>query len=70
MRYDRATGRFVTRLLSDGHKAVNQSIATLRGRGERAKADLKNWRVLGKVRCSQARATRLANAVQAVVLNN
>jgi hypothetical protein len=70
VRYDRATGRFAARPLGDGHKAVNRSIAALRGPGERANADLKNWRILRKIRSSPAHATRLVNAVQAVILNS
>jgi len=42
----------------------------LRGPGERANADLKNWRVLRKIRSSPAHATRLVNAVQTVILNS
>jgi len=70
VRYDRATGRFVSRALSDGHKAVNHAVSALRAPGERANADLKNWRILRKIRSSPTDATLLVNAVQAVILNS
>ncbi len=70
VRYDRTTGKFVSRPLSDGQKAANQAHAALRGPGERANADLKNWRVLRRIRSSPTHATRLVNAVQAVILNS
>jgi hypothetical protein len=41
----------------------------LRGSGERANADLKNWRVMRKIRSSPAYATLLVNAVVALILN-
>ncbi len=69
-RYDRATGRFVSRPLSDSQKAVNRAHSALRGPGERANAELKNWRILRKIRSSPAHATRLVNAIQAIILNS
>jgi hypothetical protein len=69
-RYDKDTGKFVSRPLSAGMRAVNRSIAQLRGPGERANADLKNWRILRKIRSSPAHATLLVNAVQALILND
>jgi hypothetical protein len=70
VRYDRATGKFVSRPLSAGMAATNRAHSALRAPGERANADLKNWRLLRKIRSSPAHATRLVNAVQAVILNS
>jgi hypothetical protein len=67
-RYDKATGKFVSRPLSAGMKAANRSIAQLRAPGERANAELKNWRILRKIRSSPSDATLLVNAVQALIL--
>lgn len=69
VRYDRTTGKFVRRELSDGHREVNWSISAMRGPGERANAELKNWPILRKIRASPAHATRLVNAVQAVIIH-
>ena len=66
-RYDRATRRFVSRELSAGQKAVNHARSALRAPGERANAELKNWRILRKIRSSPAHATLLVDAVQAVI---
>ena len=49
-------------------KAVNPSIAQLRAPCERANADLKNWRILRKIRSSPTHATLLVNAIQALIL--
>lgn len=49
-------------------KAVNRSIAQLRAPGERANADLKNWRILRKIRSSPAHADLWVNAVQILIL--
>lgn len=68
-RYDRATGKFVSRPLSDGMKAVNRAHSTLRAPGERANAELKNWRILRKIRSSPADATTLVNAAQTLMIN-
>jgi hypothetical protein len=38
--------------------------------GERANADLKNWRILRKIRSSPAHAGLLVNTVQAIILNS
>ena len=70
MRYDRATGELVPRPLSDEQKAVDRAHAALRGPGERANAELKNWRIVRKARSSPAHATRLVNAIQAIILNS
>ena len=69
-RHDRASHRFVSRPLSAGMKAVNRAHSALRAPGERANADLKNWRILRKIRSSPADASTLVNAVQAVILNS
>jgi DDE superfamily endonuclease/Helix-turn-helix of DDE superfamily endonuclease len=69
-RYDRATGKFVSRRLSDGMKAVNHAHSALRAPGERANAELKNWRILRKIRSSPADATTLVNAVQTLMINH
>lgn len=67
-RYDRATGKFASRPLSRGMKAVNRAHSALRAPGERANADLKNWRILRKIRSSPSDATLLVNAVQTLIL--
>jgi len=54
--------------VSAGMKAVNPSIAQLRAPCERANADLKNWRILRKIRSSPTHATLLVNAIQALIL--
>lgn len=69
-RHDRASHRFVSRHLSSAMKAVNRAHSALRGPGERANADLKNWRILRKIRSSPTDASTLVNAVQAVILNS
>ena len=68
-RYDRATGKFVSRSLPDGMKAVDRAHSALRAPGERADAGLKNWRVLRKIRSSPADATALVDAVQTLIIN-
>ena len=68
-RYDRATGKFVSRRLSVGQKAVNRALSALRAPGERANAGLKNWRILRKLRSSPAHATTVVNAVQTLMIN-
>jgi hypothetical protein len=67
-RYDRGSGKFVSRPLSDGQKAVNRALSALRAPGERANADLKNWRILRKIRSSPTHATVLVNAIQTLIL--
>jgi DDE superfamily endonuclease/Helix-turn-helix of DDE superfamily endonuclease len=68
-RYDRGTGRFTRRELSTGQKAANRAHAALRGPGERANAELKNWRILRKIRSSPAHAGQLVDAIQTVIIN-
>lgn len=65
-RKDRATGKL--RPLSENQRAVNRSHAALRAPGERANAQLKNWRVLRKVRSSPSWASTLVAAVQTLIL--
>ena len=68
-RYDRGTGKFARRELSDGQKEANRAHAALHGPGERANAELKNWRLLRKIRSSPAHAGQLVDAIQAVIIN-
>jgi hypothetical protein len=68
-RYNRATRKFVRRELSTGQKAVNRAHSALRAPGERANAELKNWRILRKIRSSPAHASILVTAVQALIIN-
>ncbi|WP_280501051.1 transposase family protein [Nocardia farcinica] len=44
-------------------KAANRAHARLRGRGERAIAQLKSWRVLRKLRCCPYKAGQLVKAI-------
>ena len=44
-------------------KDANRAHAKLRGPGERANAQLKNWRILRKLRCCPWRAGQLAKAI-------
>ena len=67
-RLDPDTGRY--RPLSDNQKAVNAAHARQRGPGERVNAELKNWRVLRKIRTSPSRASELVAAVQTLMLAN
>lgn len=67
-RYDRGSRKFVRRELSTGQKQANRAHAALRGPGERANADLKNWRILRKIRSSPAHATQLVNAAQTLII--
>jgi hypothetical protein len=66
--YDRASRRFRARPLSAGQNAVNTAHSALRAPGERANAELKNWRILRKIRSSPAHTTPLVNAVQTLIL--
>lgn len=68
-RRDRATRRFAWRSLSAGQKAVNRSHSALRASGERASAEIKNWRILRKIRFSPAHTSLLIGAIQAVIIN-
>jgi hypothetical protein len=65
-RLDPDTGRY--RRLSQNQKAVNTAHARQRGPGERANAQLNNWRILRKIRCCPLRATALVQAVQTLIL--
>ena len=64
VRYDRVTAKFASRPLSDAHRAVNRAHAALRGPGERANAELKNWRILRKIRSCPSWASELVTAVR------
>jgi hypothetical protein len=66
--YDHATTRFVRRELSAGQQAVNHAHSALRAPGERANAELKNWRILRKIRSSPAHATLLVDAIQTLII--
>lgn len=68
-RYDRASGKFTACRLSTGQKAVNRAHSALRAPGERANAELKNWRILRKIRSSPAHASLLVDAVQVLIIN-
>ncbi len=48
-------------------KAANRAHAQLRAPGERANAQLKNWRILRKLRCCPYRAGRIAKAIHALL---
>jgi hypothetical protein len=52
------------RELSTGQKTANRAHSALRAPGERANAELKNWRILRKIRSSPAHTSILVNAVQ------
>ena len=67
-RLDRGTGRY--RPLSANQKAVNTAHARRRGPGERANAEIKNWKILRKIRTSPNRATTLVNAVQTLIITS
>jgi transposase-like protein len=63
---DPDTGRY--RRLSRNQKAVNTAHARLRGPGERVNAELKNWKILRKIRSSPNRAANLIAAVQTLMI--
>lgn len=65
-RVDTETGRY--RPLSTAQKEVNTAHARVRGSGERANAELKNWKIFRKIRASTSRATTLVNAVQTLMI--
>ncbi len=67
-RLDPDTGRY--RRLSGNQKAVNAAHARQRGPGERVNAELKNWRILRKIRSSPSRAGTLVAAVQTLTIAN
>jgi hypothetical protein len=65
-RLDPDTGRY--RRLSRSQKQVNTAHARQRGPGERANAELKNWKVLRKIRSSPSQAADLVAAVQTLMI--
>ena len=65
-RLDPDTGRY--RRLSCSQKQVNTAHARQRGPGERANAELKNWKILRKIRSSPNRADELVAAVQTLLI--
>jgi hypothetical protein len=67
-RLDPDTGRY--RRLSSNQKDVNTAHARQRGPGERVNAELKNWRILRKIRSCPNNAAKLVAAVQALVITN
>jgi hypothetical protein len=67
-RLDPDTGRY--RPLSRSQKQVNAAHARQRGPGERVNAELKNWRILRKIRFCPHRATDVVAAVQALMIAN
>jgi hypothetical protein len=65
-RLDPDTGRY--RRLSVSQKQVNTAHARQRGPGERINAELKNWKILRKIRSSPDRAGELVAAVQTLMI--
>ncbi|MHA6797539.1 hypothetical protein ACVGVM_29125 (plasmid) [Pseudonocardia bannensis] len=65
-RLDPDTGRY--RRLSRSQKEVNTAHAHQRGPGERVNAELKNRRILRKIRSSPSRARELIAAVQTLMI--
>ena len=65
-RLDPDTGRY--RRLSQAQKDVNAAHARQRGPGERVNAELKNWRILRKIRSCPSRASELVAAVQTLII--
>jgi transposase-like protein len=65
-RLDPDTGRY--RRLSRNQNDVNTAHARRRGSGERANAELKNWRILRKIRSCPSRASELVAAVQTLMI--
>lgn len=55
--------------LSTGQQAADRAHSELRAPGERANAELKNWRILCKIRSSPAHASVLVNAIQTLTIN-
>jgi hypothetical protein len=70
VRYDRAIRKFARRNLSTGQKAANRAHSGLRAPGERANAELKNWRILRKIRSSPAHTSTLVNAIQTLIIKS
>jgi hypothetical protein len=62
------TGRY--RRLSRNQKDVNTAHAHQRGPGQRVNAELKNWKILRKIRSCPHRAGELVAAVQTLVIAN
>jgi DDE superfamily endonuclease/Helix-turn-helix of DDE superfamily endonuclease len=67
-RIDPDTGRY--RRLSHNQKQVNAAHARQRGPGERVNAELKNWRILRKIRSCPSRASELVAAVQTLMITS
>src|SRR4051794_17421372 len=65
-RLDPNTGRY--RRLSRNQRDVNAAHARRRGPGERVNAELKNWRILRKIRSCPSRASELVAAVQTLMI--
>ena len=65
-RLDPDTGRY--RPLSVAQKQVNAAHARQRGPGERVNAQLKNWRILRKIRSCPSNASKLVAAVQTLMI--
>ena len=65
-RLDPDTGR--RRKLSRTQKEVNTAHARQRGPGERVNAELKNWKILRKIRSCPTRADTLVAAVQTLMI--
>jgi len=65
-RLDPDTGCY--RRLLAAQKEVNTAHARMRGPGERANAELKNWKILRKIRSSPSRATTLVQAIQTLII--
>ena len=53
----------------ESQKIANRAHAQLRSPGERANAQLKNWRILRKLRCCPWRAGQLAKAIHALEIH-
>ncbi len=53
----------------ESQKEANRAHAKLRAPGERANAQLKNWRILRKLRCCPRRAGQLAKAIHALEIH-
>jgi hypothetical protein len=67
-RVDPDTGSY--RRLSASQKEVNTAHARQRGPGERVNAELKNWRILRKIRSCPTRAVALVAAVQTLMITS
>jgi hypothetical protein len=67
-RHDPDTGHY--RRPSRNQKDVNAAHARRRGPGERVNAELKNWKVLRKIRSCPNRADQLIAAVQILMIAN